>query len=588
MKKVSKTLAIVLCLVMILSLTALANWTEFGKTSAHNHVVTSSPITSHTVKQIALKNAGGGWDGVDTEPLMRTVGTGDDAVTYAYILYDGRGDSGRLVKINCSETNPVIVWDVQISGSNGFQLSNPLLVPGTVDSETNDAIYLAASNAAKNSGVSIANDISIASGSSATVTCSGLTLATTTNRVAIGVLLGEYSTQQTSFSAHGSASLSLTGGTTTSITLNPDAATSSTNYHVVEEVVQDTVNNTVTYQYWWYINQNISGTTGSGKTLTATINLTDHAGTIKSAQMFGQSGAIQKVTNLGATSADDVVVTTIKSGITGQINTPITTDGTYLYFGTYTGYNTAGTYYQITKTGSLQGSFTTSNDGNYGFYWAGAATDGTRVYFGRDNGKVFWRSVSDFTNTGDCIDLSDTVSSPGNVRSTIMIDGGKLYFTSQGGYLWCCSYNTDLDNLVVDWYTALRNSTNTANVTSTSTPTKVGNRIYVGCYGGTGKSGVKCIDATTHSETYVIQSNSLPVQCSIVVNGSGTGTDYLYFVTNYASGTGYCYSWDGTTATLVWSGTGTGIDQTYALGGMSIENGISVYGNDHNYVSVVK
>ena len=600
MKKVSKTLAIVLCLVMILSLTALADWTVFGKTNSHNHVVTSAPTSSTpSITQFALMNAGGGWDGVDTEPLMRTVTTTETndgvttttSTTYAYILYDGHKDGGRLVKINCSDTPPSIVWDRQISGASGFQLSTPLLVPGAVNSEANDAIYLASSFAGIVSGVSLSNDVSIASGDTETLSWSNLSITTTTNRLAIGILLGEYSTQQTNFSAHGSASLSLTGGNTVNITLNTDAATSSTNYHPVEVVVHDSANNTDVYQYWWYINQNITGTTGTGKTASAVITLTDHAGTIKYAEMYAQSGAIQKVTNLGATSANDVVVTTIKSGITGQINTPITTDGTYLYFGTYTGYNTAGTYYQITKTGSLQGSFTTSNDGNYGFYWAGAVSDGTNVYFGRDNGKVFWRSIANFSNTGGSLDLTATESDAGNVRSTIMIDDGKLYFTSQGGYLWCCSFNSSTSTLGIDWYVALRNESDTANVTSTSTPTKVGNRIYVGCYGGNGKSGVKYINASTHDEEYVIQSNSLPVQCSIGVRGTGTDeefVDYLYFVTNYATGTGYCYSWDGTTATLIWSGTGTGIDQTYALGGMTIENGIAVYGNDHNYVSVVK
>ena len=577
MKKVSKTLAIVLCLVMILSLTALANWTEVGKDSSHNHVVTSSPTSSTpTITQLAMMNAGGGWDGVDTEPLLRTVGS----TTYAYVLYDGHGASGRLVKINCSDDDPYVVWDKQISGGSGFQLSNPLLVPGST--EASDVIYLAASNAAKNAGVAVSNDISIASGSSATVTCSGLTLATASNRVAIGVLLGEYSTQQTSFSAHGSASLALTGGSTVNLTLNPDSSTSSTNYHVVEEVVHDAANNTVTYQYWWYINQNISGTTGSGKTLTATISLTDHAGTIKSAQMFGQTAAVQKVTNLTATSADDVTVTTIKSGITGQINTPITTDGTYLYFGTYTGYNATGTYYQINTSGAEIG---TCSPANHCFYWAGAVSDGTNVYFGSDGGMLYWRPIANFsTSSGGQLDLTSIVSDAGNVRSTIMLEDGIMYFTSQGGYLWIASFeNNSLDAICIK-----------LGGTSTSTPTKVGNRIYVGCYGGATISGVQCVDISAEepTATYVVKGTTsapMPVQSSVVVKGTGTGVDYLYFVTNAAAGTGYCYSWAGSgMGTLVWNGVSTGTVQTYALGGMAIENGIAVFGNDYNYVSIVK
>lgn len=39
------------------------------------------------------------------------------------------------------------------------------------------------------------------------------------------------------------------------------------------------------------------------------------------------------------------------------------------------------------------------------------------------------------------LDLTDVASDAGNVRSTVMMDeDGFLYFTTQGGYLWCCSY----------------------------------------------------------------------------------------------------------------------------------------------------
>ena len=95
-------------------------------------------------------------------------------------------------------------------------------------------------------------------------------------------------------------------------------------------------------------------------------------------------------------------------------------------------------------------------------------SDSTNVYFGSDNGLLYWRSIADFDTTGGVLDLTDVLTT-GNVRSTIMMDeDGLLYFTTQGGYLWCCSY----DGLTVKWPIKLD--------TSTSTPTKVGDRIYVG------------------------------------------------------------------------------------------------------------
>jgi len=69
-----------------------------------------------------------------------------------------------------------------------------------------------------------------------------------------------------------------------------------------------------------------------------------------------------------------------------------------------------------------------------------------------------------------------------------------------------------------------------------------------------------------------------------VVMGDGTGTDYLYFNTNAQKGAGYCYSYDGgTTGSKVWGTTG----DTYALGGMAIDNGYAVFGNDYNHLYVV-
>ena len=49
MKRISKSLIIVLCLAMILSITALADWTEFGGGSTHNGRITDAAphITSN-------------------------------------------------------------------------------------------------------------------------------------------------------------------------------------------------------------------------------------------------------------------------------------------------------------------------------------------------------------------------------------------------------------------------------------------------------------------------------------------------------------------------------------------------------------
>lgn len=150
MKRTSKVLAILLALAMLLSVTAFAtetaaSWSVFGGNADHNAVVGKAPTTDVTVTALKLLKPDSGWDGVDTVPLMQTVGN----VTYAYVLYDGHADGCTLAKINCSANTPYVVWHKQLESKSGFQLSTPLLVQGSNDnSEADDVIYAASNSGA--------------------------------------------------------------------------------------------------------------------------------------------------------------------------------------------------------------------------------------------------------------------------------------------------------------------------------------------------------------------------------------------------------------------------------------------------------
>ena len=294
---------------------------------------------------------------------------------------------------------------------------------------------------------------------------------------------------------------------------------------------------------------------------------------------------ILALTNLDAAQP---TVSEVLINIDGQINTPIVKYGSYIYFGTWPGGSNAGKYYQV-DVSTTSYTYKTFTPESYGFYWAGAVSDGTNIYFGSDNGKLYWRKAGtnfDSSSAGGVLDLTTAAkgaSDAGNVRSTVMLDGDKLYFTSQGGYLWCCSFDEDDEALSIQWKVSLDG-------TSTSTPTKVGDRIYVGYYSGFNAGGVQCVtvsigeDGSSYIPSVAPVASGFPVQSSIVVMGDGTGTDYLYFNTNAQKGAGYCYSYDGgTTGSKVWGTTG----DTYALGGMAIDNGYAVFGNDYNHLYVV-
>lgn len=578
MKRTSRVLAILLALAMLLSVTAFAAWDVYGGNPNHNSVVSGAPTNANpSVTSIDLSNGGRGWDGIDNVPVMETVTENGEDVTYAYVLYDGYSSyGGQLAKINCSAATPYVVWRKQVSAAAGFQLSTPYL------DTTNRAIYIGASNASVYNNVAISSPVALTAGTAGTVTIGGLSLLTAANRVSVPVYVGHTSVaDRGTLTTEGTATIQLGGGTAVNLTLSTTQASSGTTYKIYEQATYDATGTVNGYDYYYYINHSVTASSLTDATLSISVTL-NGTGSITSVSMFANKGAVTKVTGIDSTDASGVTLTSVVSSVNGQINTPITRYGNYIYFGTWSG-NSQMQYYQVQINNS---SFTvaTTDGNNAGFYWAGAVQLGDYIYFGGDSGYLYYQEELGFGETGGSVTLP---SGAGNVRSTIMTDGEYLYFTSQGGYLWC--YKPDeTGEPVLQWSAEL-------GATSTSTPTKVGNRIYVGVYSGFNKGGVLCVDASTHEVSNVIAAtdkNNFPVQCSIVVKGDGTGTDYLFFNTNSGSpttenanyGCGYCYSYDGTTATQQWASR----SDTYALGGMACDNGIIVFGNDYDHLYVVK
>lgn len=601
MKRTGRVLAILLALAMLLSVTAFAatttsTWYGYGgDTTTHNAAVTSAPTsTSPTITRIDLMNAGSGWDGIDNVPVMRTI----DGVTYAYVFYDGHAAGGRLAKINCNDG--VLVWDKQMTGASGFQLSSPLLVPGNSDG-TGDTIYLAASYAETYSDASFTGSDAIAAGDTGlTKTFNISNITTSSNRVAAGIYLGETTVaNRGTIGVTGTAQITC-GSANVTLNLITSGTNSGTNVVMYEQPVY-TGTEITSYKYYYYVNYNInvgSGNVGTAQTLTLTIKLTGGDGTLQYVDTYAQVAALQKVTGIETNDAGAAGVEhpSIVSGITGQINTPITTDGTYLYLGTWSG-NSAQPYYQVKISDSSYKTFTPASNG---FYWAGAAVVGDYVYFGSDGGKLYWRSVSDFAATGGIVELPAVNSNAaGNVRSSIMVDGTKIYFTSQYpsgssfGNFYC--FNAGSGEPTFAWGANIQatynGTTYSGNCTSTPVIAASGN-IYVGFYSGFTAGGLMKITAPTSgtvgTASLITVSGAAftqPVQCTPVVYTSGN-YDYFYFNTNSGTGAGYCFrvSKTGTNASRRWKTD----NDTYALGGMAISNGYAVFGNDYNHLYIVK
>lgn len=572
MKRTSRVLAILLALAMLLSVTAFAAWDVYGGNANHNSVVTGAPTSANpSVTAIDLSNGGRGWDGVDNVPVMETVGTGDDAVTYAYVLYDGYSSyGGQLAKINCSAATPYVVWRKQVSAASGFQLSTPYL------DTTNRAIYIGASNASVYDDVAISNPVSLTANTAGTVTINGLTLLTAANRVSVPVYVGHTSVAaRGTLTTEGTATIQLGGGTAVNLTLSTTQSSSGTTYKIYEQATYDDDGEVNGYDYYYYINHSVTASSLTDATLSISVTL-NGTGSIKSVSMFANKGAVTKITGIDSTDASDLTLTSVVAEVNGQINTPITRYGDYIYFGTWSG-NNPMQYYQVDVSDTDFDTVTIT--GNAGFYWAGAVKLGDYIYFGGDSGNLYYRSEKNFGTTGGVVALTDTennvkASDAGNVRSTIMTDGTNLYFTSQGKYLWC--YQPDANGVpVYQWHIQLAG-------TSTSTPTLVQNSdgttsIYTGYYSGFSAGGVQVTTVSGSTRTISTVASGFPVQCSILYSDG-----YIYFNTNASGGAGYCYN--ASTKASVWSTTA----DTYALGGMACDNGIIVFGNDYDHLYVVK
>lgn len=574
-KSLASMVTAALLSVSIVGGASAADWTTYQGNNQHNGVTTTAPITvAESGKTIiGLQNNKASMSGVNTVPVMQTLTSGE---TYGYVLHNGGTVSGnnggaRLSKIKANDASKV--WSKQLTLAAGFQLSSPLLVQGNdPTSEADDTVYVGTTGYAQvlendelngtdvegwdvNGGTADGKAIVLEGEEDVTLTQDDFELNTTaTNRAALGIWVGN----------------SPNPGVEIKVTVKVNGVEKVVkSFPATTTAIEDTENKG---NYYYYVNENFAATAGNVVEFDVdVISGNKNQVKVEYASLYQQTGSIQKVTNLHETAPSN---TAILTGLSGQINTPITTDGKYLYFGTWKGGKSAGTYYQVNMSNNSVKTFTPDA---YGFYWAGAAVYNGNVYFGSDNGTLHYRSVDDFEGSGGTIALEKNGVVPGNIRSTIMVHNDKLYFTSQGKYLWEVSFGK-------------RGTVNVNSVslpgTSTSTPTITeNNRLYIGYYNGFNVGGVEVFDVANGLQRKDTKAIG-PVQSSIVAKSVGT-TDYIYFTTNSSAGAGYSYAFDGTTFAENWDTTSLS-GNTYTLQGMAESNGHLMFGNDFNNLTIVK
>lgn len=643
MKKTKRTLAIILCLVLILSSAVLADWVQYQKDGSHNGVIPSTEApyianggTLSTGAHMGTIQLGsGGWSGIDSEALMLT----ESGTTYAYVTYNGGTVSGnnggtRLAKINVTTmngtaVNPTKVWDIQLTQSSGFQLSTPCYYNGNIYVAGSGLSQLLLNNELVRTydelegytydnwtisgGDGYNGYIRLTGNVSATFTSDLTTLTSGYNhRPALGIKLGTTSpssaTATVTAYAITSSNVSTTLGT---YTFSPTASNSS----------YKPIYNSDDGNYYYYLNENVSSSINSGLTagsykiryVVSMTNNTNNSVDVEYCSFYEQNSSVFEVSDItNATAPTYAAIAKIGTN-GGQINTPITgydyvvgsTTHKCIYFGTYSGTHS---YYQYDLTTSTLKAFTPSST-TAGFYWAGAYSDGTYVVFGGDDGYLYCALAADFDGTGTkeySLNTLGNITDAGNVRSSICRDGNYIYFTSQGGsgtsYIWKIYWPHiySLDNPVSGDVSFIQLSGGS----STSTPVISDNDyIYVGTYGSStySNNGVRAIPVSNFSANAVINVSSgtgsgktgtnRAVQSSVIVYSTSTD-DYVYFTTNQhtttnaQSGRGFCYKHtiSGHACSEMWNSG----DGNFALQGMSAANGYLTFGNDGHTFYVIK
>ncbi|MBQ7937183.1 MAG: Ig-like domain-containing protein [Oscillospiraceae bacterium] len=181
-----------------------------------------------------------------------------------------------------------------------------------------------------------------------------------------------------------------------------------------------------------------------------------------------------------------------------------------------------------------------------GFYWAGAYIEGDYLYIGTDDGEDGYQTgfahlLSIDKHTGKVVD-DVTMPNVGDIRSSINQTGGKLYFTSKGGYFYEAEYNPKTGDIGNLRFIELQNGSNGVPM-STSTPTVYNGRAYIGVSGKgqfSAYSGhnITVIDIPSWSIAYSVPTQGYPQTTGTLTTyyEKTDGYVYVYFFDNYTPG----------------------------------------------------
>lgn len=236
----------------------------------------------------------------------------------------------------------------------------------------------------------------------------------------------------------------------------------------------------------------------------------------------------------------------------GQPNAQITYSDGYVYTGFWKAENGDAAYVALSITDEDPSDTDEAKIASWrhiqkgGFYWAGAYIEGDYLYIGTDDGESGYQTgfahlLSINKHTGKVVD-DVTMPNVGDIRSSITMAGGKLYFTSKGGYFYEAEYNGATGDITALRYLALENGEGGVPM-STSTPTVYNGRAYIGVSGKGQFSpysghNITVIDIPSWSIAYSVPTQGYPQTTGTLTTyyEKTDGYVYVYFFDNFTPG----------------------------------------------------
>ncbi|SEA70794.1 Outer membrane protein assembly factor BamB, contains PQQ-like beta-propeller repeat [Eubacterium aggregans] len=233
-----------------------------------------------------------------------------------------------------------------------------------------------------------------------------------------------------------------------------------------------------------------------------------------------------------------------KDVLGGQANAPIAYADGYIYTGFWNGESRDANYVCLSVSDEDPANAKEEKTATWrhtqagGFYWAGGVVVDDVIIVGTDDATGGFDGDSHLLSinrkTGAVVsDL--TLTGLGDQRSTVVYDGGKLYFTTKNGYL--CRATVDSGGQLSDL-----KSQNYPDVAkqATATPVVYGGRVYIGLGNGINAGGgfFLCCDANSLAKVYTVPMTDYPQGSVLLSTAYLEDTGYLYFYSTYNSNPG--------------------------------------------------